>query len=146
MATNGSGAATTASECYSGDGPDHWVIAGGAESNHVVWGGGGSVGTQAPPPPPTTYTEQEGHFGANTFANYQNASGEGAKVAAAMYVQVSCKVYAPSIGSASPDGYWYRISGSPWNNQYYAVANTFMNGDPWGGPYTHNTDFNVPDC
>jgi hypothetical protein len=21
-----------------------------------------------------------------------------------------------------------------------------MNGDRWGGPYTHNTDFNVPDC
>jgi hypothetical protein len=25
-------------------------------------------------------------------------------------------------------------------------ANTFMNGDPWNGPYTHNTDFAVPDC
>jgi hypothetical protein len=21
-----------------------------------------------------------------------------------------------------------------------------MNGDPWNGPYTHNTDFSVPDC
>jgi hypothetical protein len=143
IATNGSGGAATAAQCYSGDGPDHWVVANGVESNHVAWGGGGPS-TQAPPPP--TYTEQQGHYGANTFTNYQNASGMGPKVPAAAYVQISCKVYAPSIGSASPDGYWYRIASSPWNNQYYAVANTFMNGDPWGGPYAHNTDFNIPNC
>ncbi len=61
-------------------------------------------------------------------------------------MQVTCKVYDPSIVSATPDGYWYRIASSPWSNAYYAVANTFMNGDPPNGPYTHNTDFNVPDC
>lgn len=99
-----------------------------------------------PPPPPTTYTEQEGHLGANTFTDPYNASGMGTKIAPAAYVQVSCKVYAPQIRSAKPDGYWYRIASSPWNNAYYAVANTFMNGDPWNGPYTHNTDFNVPNC
>jgi hypothetical protein len=59
---------------------------------------------------------------------------------------VSCKVYDPYIASVNPDGYWYRIYSSPWNNQYYAPANTFMNGDPYGGPYTHNTDFAVPNC
>ncbi len=32
------GNASTASYCYSADGPDHWVIAGGVESNHVAWG------------------------------------------------------------------------------------------------------------
>jgi hypothetical protein len=93
-----------------------------------------------------TYAEQEGHYGANTFTNPYNASGMGPKIPAAAWVQVTCKVYAPAIQSANPDGYWYRIASSPWNNAYYAVANTFMNGDPWGGPYTHNTDFNVPDC
>ena len=94
-----------------------------------------------------TYAEQEGHYGANTFTNPYNASGMGPnKIPAAAWVQVSCKVYAPAIQSANPDGYWYRIASSPWNNAYYTVANTFMNGDPWGGPYTHNTDFNVPDC
>lgn len=111
--------------------------------------------TTGPTPTPTptsvpgqkTYAEQEGHYGANTFTNPYNASGIGPnKIPAAAWVQVSCKVYAPAIQSASPDGYWYRIASSPWNNTYYAVANTFMNGDPWGGPYTHNTDFNVPDC
>jgi hypothetical protein len=60
-------------------------------------------------------------------------------------VQVACKVLAPTIPSTSPDGYWYRLAGGLWNGDY-AVANTFFNGDPIGGPYTHNTDFNVPDC
>jgi hypothetical protein len=100
----------------------------------------------SPPPVQKTYAEQEGHYGANTFTDPYNASGMGTKIPAAAWVQVLCKVYAPAIPSANPDGYWYRIASSPWNNIYYAVANTFMNGDPWGGPYTHNTDFNVPNC
>jgi hypothetical protein len=61
-------------------------------------------------------------------------------------VNVSCKVLDPSAASVTPDGYWYRLADSPWNNQYYAAANTFYNGDPINGPYTHNTDFNVPNC
>ena len=97
-------------------------------------------------PAPTTHAEQEGHYGANTFTNPYNASGMGTKIPAGTWVQVTCKVYAPAIQSANPDGYWYLIASSPWNNAYYAVANTFMNGDPWNGPYTHNTDFSVPNC
>ena len=103
-------------------------------------------GPTVTPVPPKTYAEQEGHYGANTFTNPYNASGIGPKIPAAAWVQVLCKVYAPQIQSANPDGYWYLIASSPWNNAYYAVANTFMNGDPWNGPYTHNTDFNVPNC
>lgn len=111
-----------------------------------------STPTTGPTPPTPTstpqklYAEQEGHYGANTFTNPYNASGMGQKIPAGAWVQVVCKVYAPQIQSANPDGYWYLIATSPWNNAYYAVANTFMNGDPWNGPYTHNTDFNVPDC
>jgi hypothetical protein len=97
-------------------------------------------------PPAPTYSEQEGHYGVNTFTDPYNASGEGPRIAPAQVVQVACKVYAPQIQSANPDGYWYRIASSPWNNSYYSPANTFMNGDRWGGPYTHNTDFAVPDC
>jgi hypothetical protein len=149
--TDSSGAASTASECYSGDGPDHWVIANGVESNHVGWSGSApppppSSAPPPPPPPPPLYSEQEGHHGVNTFTNYHNASGMGPFISAASWVHVSCKVYDPYIASVNPDGYWYRIADSPWNNQYYSPANTFMNGDPWGGPYTHNTDFNVPNC
>jgi hypothetical protein len=48
----------------------------------------------------------------------------------------------------NPDGYWYRIQSSPWNNVYYAPANSFKNGDPWTTPIPnpHNTDFSVPNC
>ncbi|MFD6696492.1 hypothetical protein [Micromonospora aurantiaca (nom. illeg.)] len=48
MRTDGSGGAYTESSCYSGDGPDHWVTAGGVESNRVRW----TVPKADPPPPP----------------------------------------------------------------------------------------------
>ncbi|HEU4392148.1 MAG TPA: hypothetical protein VFR04_00790 [Solirubrobacterales bacterium] len=97
--------------------------------------------------PPAVYVEQQGSLGANTFTNPYNASGMGPKVPPYGYVEVSCKVYAPQIVSANPDGYWYRIHSAPWNDAYYAVANTFWNGDvPGQKPYVHNTDFNVRDC
>jgi hypothetical protein len=106
--------------------------------------------TPAPAPAPVpvpTWSEQESpNHPVNTFTNPNNASGMGPSIAAGQWVQVSCKVYAPYIASVNPDGYWYRIAASPWDNAYYAPANTFMNGDPYGGPYTHNTDFAVPNC
>jgi surface antigen len=98
------------------------------------------------PAPPDAYTELEGHNGTNTFSDPTTATGQGAFIGAGQQVQVACKVYAPQIASVNPDGFWYRIASSPWNGGYYAPANTFMNGDPWTGPYTHNTDFSVPTC
>jgi hypothetical protein len=99
------------------------------------------------PPAPVNHVEQETpNHPVNTFTNYHNASGMGPAISAGAYVEVSCRVYDPTIASVNPDGYWYRIASSPWNNAYYAPANTFMNGDPYGGPYTHNTDFSVPVC
>ena len=96
---------------------------------------------------PANHTEQETpNHPVNTFTNYHNASGMGTAIAAGQWVEVSCRVYDPTIASVNPDGYWYRIASSPWNNAYYSPANTFMNGDPYGGPYTHNTDFAVPVC
>lgn len=99
------------------------------------------------PPSPVTYSEQETpNHPVNAFENPHNASGEGPAIPAGMWVQVSCKVYDPTILSVNPDGYWYRIASSPWSNAYYSPANTFMNGDPYGGPYTHNTDYAIPNC
>lgn len=99
------------------------------------------------PPAPVTYSEQETpNHPVNTFQNPHNAAGEGTPIESGMWVQVTCKVYDPTIISVNPDGYWYRIASSPWSNAYYSPANTFMNGDPYGGPYTHNTDFSVPNC
>jgi hypothetical protein len=149
LTTDAGGSASTANYCYSADGPDHWVIAGGVESNHVTWGTGseaspGGGGSTTPQP---TWSEQETpNHPVNTFTNYHNASGLGPAITAGQWVSVSCKVYDSTIQSVNPDGYWYRIASSPWNNAYYAPANTFMNGDPYGGPYTHNTDFSVGDC
>ncbi len=109
-------------------------------------GAGGGGDTPSGPAAPGTYLEQEGHHGASTFSDHSNASGPGPGIGAGQYVDVSCKVYDPSISSVSPDGFWYEIASAPWNDGYFAAANTFMNGDPWNGPYSHNTDFNVPDC
>ncbi|HKV58012.1 MAG TPA: hypothetical protein VJO32_07010 [Ktedonobacteraceae bacterium] len=53
MTTDSSGNASTQNECYSGDGPDHWVIAGGVTSNHVQWGGGSTNNPSTPTPIPT---------------------------------------------------------------------------------------------
>jgi hypothetical protein len=105
-----------------------------------------STSPAGPPPTPGPYPEQEGHHGSDTFQNYHNASGMGPRVDPAQWVQVSCKVYDPTISSVNPGGFWYKLASSPWSDAYYAPANTFMNGDPWGGPYSHNTDMAVPDC
>ena len=112
------------------------------------WGGSSGWATcTPPPPPPPTWREQETpNHPVNTFTNYHNASGMGTPVAAGQWVDVACRVYDPTIASSNPDGWWYRIHSSPWNDRYFATANTFMNGDPYGGPYTHNTDFNVAVC
>jgi hypothetical protein len=100
-----------------------------------------------PPQVPSTWSEQQGSLGANTFLNPYNASGMGQKIQPYQWVQVACKLYAPQIVSSNPDGYWYRISSPPWSNAYYAVANTFWNGDvPGQKPYVHNTDWAVPNC
>lgn len=94
-----------------------------------------------------TYTEQEFNpNGASTFAHL-DGSGAGTPVTYGQYVQVSCKVYSTIVTSTKPDGYWYRLASLPWDNHYYAVANTFGNGDKLGHPpFTHNTDWRVPDC
>ena len=51
MVTDGAGNASTQNQCYSGDGPDHWVVANGVESNHVSWGAGSGGGGGTTPPP-----------------------------------------------------------------------------------------------
>lgn len=52
---------------------------------------------------------------------------------AGQWVKVTCRAYSPFVGSAHPDGYWYKIDSAP-NNQYWAAANTFMNGQSYSHP------------
>ncbi len=96
--------------------------------------------------PGKTYTEQTGQYGSGTFTDPHNPSVSGIRIEAFQKVQVACKVLAPTIPSVSPDGYWYRIASRPWNNDYYAPAVNFENGDTIGGPALHNTDFRVSNC
>lgn len=116
------------------------------EIDNTTGGGTGIVAPPIVPTPAQTFPEQEGHLGVNTFQDPHLAAGLGPRIDALTTVQVSCRLYDPTIGSVNPDGYWYRIASSPWSNAYYSPANTFFNGDPLNGPYTHNTDFSVPLC
>ncbi|KPI20894.1 hypothetical protein OV450_7734 [Actinobacteria bacterium OV450] len=104
----------------------------------------------AAPKPPTpvkhTIREQSGSHGSPTFRNPHGAKEPGERVPAHAWVDVECRVLAPEIDSANPDGWWYRIVTSPWSGSYYAVANTFMNGDAPGQNPPTNTDRSVPVC
>lgn len=82
--------------------------------------------------------------GARTYTNPRSLVGEGPRVENRKTVEVSCKIIAPSAPSVGT--YWYRITSPPWNNQYYSPTNSFLNGDPIGGPYAHDVDPNVPYC
>lgn len=94
-----------------------------------------------------TYTEVgDNRHGSQTYTDPLHPVTTGPPVAYLQQVQVTCKAKAVSLDSVYPDGYWYRISSSPWNGKYYGIANTFLNGDKVGGPSQHNTDFRVPDC
>jgi hypothetical protein len=94
-----------------------------------------------------TWAEQSASYGSPTFTDPANASGAGPRIAAMRTVQVLCRVHDPAITSANPGGWWYRIATKPWNGAYYAIANTFWNGDtPGQTPYTHYTDLTVKVC
>ncbi|MFJ9792591.1 hypothetical protein [Streptomyces globosus] len=102
--------------------------------------------TPAPSPAGRTITQQSGRHGSPTFTDPHAVSGPGERIPAHSRVEVQCRVYAPEMKTANPDGWWYRIAGSPWNGRYYAVANTFMNGDAPGQTPPTNTDWTVPVC
>lgn len=95
-----------------------------------------------------TYPETSASsLGAATFTDPYSVDTLGPRIEFLRQVQVSCKVYSPVMPSIGPKGYWYRIASPPWNNHYYAPANSFLNGDPPHGPYTgKDIDETVPDC
>ena len=94
------------------------------------------------------FAEQQGNLGTDTYSNPLGGAADGPPVGPLQRVEVSCKVYAVPFPSALPDGYFYRLEGAPWFGRYYAVANSFLNGDPVSGRSgaPTNTDPAVPDC
>ncbi|MGY1802954.1 hypothetical protein ACI78T_06710 [Blastococcus sp. SYSU D00922] len=89
--------------------------------------------------------EEAGSIGANTFADPRTLEGGGTAIPPHTVLEVRCRYYAPSVPSVTPDGFWYLIETEPWNG-LWSPANSYMNGDVPGGPYVHNTDFDVPVC
>ena len=84
----------------------------------------------------------------STLRDPLTGRGLGPYIAAGEAVQVSCRLYAPVIPSATPDGWFYRVESPPWDGEYHAAANSFLNGDPPGDPtrYVTATDLDVPVC
>ncbi|RBY74806.1 hypothetical protein DQ239_18610 [Blastococcus sp. TF02-09] len=89
--------------------------------------------------------EEAGSIGANTYADPRTLEGGGPAIPPNTVLEVRCRYYAPSVPSVTPDGFWYLIETAEWNG-LWSPANSFMNGDVPGGPYIHNTDFDVPVC
>lgn len=93
-----------------------------------------------------TRVEIAGRYGSDTFTDPHSPAELGPHIEAYQQVRVSCKVFAPTIRSISPDGYWYRVASPPWDDRAYAPATNFLNGDSVQGARQHYTDFAVPDC
>lgn len=72
--------------------------------------------------------------------------GRGSRVDPLQPVQVVCRFYDPDAPASVQTGWWYLLAGPPWNRQYYSPANSYLNGDPPGGPYLTSTDNAVPVC
>jgi hypothetical protein len=123
-----------------------------AGSNGPSASGPGGSGSQAVglPSGHKAYQEQEGHIGEQwTYTNPLDPADTGPGVSPLQKVRVSCKVYAPTMGSVSPAGYWYRLASAPYDNKDYGIANTYLNGDPVVGTSNApqiNVDRKVPDC
>jgi hypothetical protein len=121
-----------------------WLVIGRSPS-------GLRVADEVPPPgassqrlPDGTYVEMANSpSGPRTFDNPHILINEGKRVPNETTVRVSCKVFSTVLAG---NQYFYRIATDPWDNKYYSPANSYLDGDPPGGPYTHGVDAAVPDC
>lgn len=68
-------------------------------------------------------------FGADTFVNFENASGKGPRIPIGMEVVVDCVATGPVEAAPTAKGKWYHIIEPPELDGYYVAANTFENGD-----------------
>jgi hypothetical protein len=113
LATDSSGAASTASYCYSGAGPDHWVVAGGVESNHVEWTSGGTT------PAPPSQSIQIGWSGAHSGWIWMTLNG----------FPVGSHQYSCDFGSGGDQTFTLGEGSSPetWDNGH--TCYDFIHGD-----------------
>lgn len=94
----------------------------------------------------STWTEKT-FTNAQTFANFVSAGGPfGVPLTSGQSVQVSCRVKGFKVQDG--DVWWYRLSASPWDGNYYVSTDNFWNtsdtsGNPINGIYF---DPNVKVC
>jgi hypothetical protein len=94
---------------------------------------------------PTYFREQvDASQPTPTYGDYEHGLGSGASIRVGEEVEVSCRVFAPALELAEPEGFWYRIHSIGWNDNYYAPANSFRNGAKAGE--TIPIDRRVPYC
>lgn len=97
----------------------------------------------------TTFTQQvhsSNPAGTTTFRNPYALSGAGPRVQDGRRVEVVCRFRDPNAGGTLTSGWWYLVDSPPWSRQYYTPANSYLNGDPPGGPYVSDVDGRVPQC
>lgn len=108
LGTDGSGHAFTQSYCYSGDGPDHWVVANGVESNHVAWGGGSGGGGGGNPPPSPSPAPGGGHLPSGGSLYYSPYNGPNIIYHYGLFNRSKKWVSAPSPATVTfDDGTWH---------------------------------------
>jgi hypothetical protein len=94
---------------------------------------------------PHEYVETEqSESGADTFANYRDASRKGPHLDVGARVVVDCLQIGPVAAAPSVHGKWYHLIGPEADRGYYVAANTFENGNP--NDMTLAVDPNVPEC
>lgn len=112
-----------------------------------------ALGPMPPPTCPTcisggkTFTQEAGEGTPRpTFRDPRAFKGKGPSVQPGQQVEVVCRFHDPNAPASVQPGWWYLIASSPWNWQYYTMANSYLNGDPPEGPYLTSVDNGVPVC
>jgi hypothetical protein len=85
-------------------------------------------------------------MGARTFRNPLAFGDEGPRVKPRQRVRVVCRYLQADAPPTVQPGWWYLIASPPWSRQYYSPANSYLNGDPFNGPYRAEFDNGVPVC
>lgn len=95
-----------------------------------------------------TYVEQLPEHGGQrpTFRDPRMLKGQGPSIQPGQQVEVVCRFHVPNGSPSTQPGWWYLIASSPWNQEYYTVANSYLNGDAPEGPHITEVDSSVPIC
>lgn len=113
LKTNAAGAASTSAYCYSGDGPDHWVVAGGIASNHVSWeanaSADGSNPRTTPPQSPPSGSSASNRPVSPVNATFFSPNNDARVLPGLTVSQNDLKLKDWSAGSCEPRAAWPNV-------------------------------------